>query len=79
MVDYIKLFDKIIKFINWNTLKHTAFKLSTDNKVSKILTKDYLKSTIYHHIFQKDNLSFGISMSSKLKATVARVSLSILS
>lgn len=82
MVDYIKLFDKIIEFINWDTLKHTAFKLNTDNKVSKFFTKDHLKSMIYHHISQKDSLrdlSFGISMSSKLKETVASVSLSTLS
>ncbi|UYZ34252.1 IS4 family transposase [Clostridium beijerinckii] len=82
MVDYIKLFDKIIEFINWDTLKHTAFKLNTDNKVSKFFTKDHLKSMNYHHISQKDSLrdlSFGISISTKLKETVASVSLSTLS
>jgi hypothetical protein len=63
-------------------LKHAVFKLNTDNKISKFFTKDHLKSMIYHHISQKDSLrdlSFGICMSSKLKATVASISLSTLS
>lgn len=82
VVDYIKLFDKIIEFINWNTLKHSAFMLKTDNKVSKFFTKDHLKAMIYFHIMQKDSLrdlSFGIGMSTKVKSIVTSVSLSTVS
>ncbi|GEP64325.1 hypothetical protein CBE01nite_20930 [Clostridium beijerinckii] len=47
MVNYIKLFDIIIEFINWDTLKHSEFKLNADNKISQLFTKDHLKSMIY--------------------------------
>ncbi|QAA30504.1 DUF4372 domain-containing protein [Clostridium manihotivorum] len=82
MVDYIKLFDKIIELINWNTLKHSVVKLNTDNKVSKFFTTGHLKSMIYYHLCQKDSLrdlSSSIGMSKNLKPIVASVSLSTLS
>jgi hypothetical protein len=82
VVDYIKLFDKIIEFINWDTLKYSVFKLNTDNKVSKFFTKEHLKSMIYYHILQKDylrDLSSGICMSKKLKTIIVSVSLGTLS
>lgn len=82
MVDYIKFLDKIIEFINKDTLKHTAFKLNTDNKVYKFFIKDYLKLMIYYHILQKDSLrdlSFGIGMSEKLKVVIVSIRLSIFS
>lgn len=82
MVDYIKLFEKFIEFINWDTLQYSAFKLNTDYKVSKFFTKEHLKTMIYYHIAQKDGLTDTnqcIFMSSKLKTIVKSVSLANLS
>lgn len=82
MVDYIKLFEKFIEFINWDTLQYSAFKLNTDFKISKFFTKEHLKTMLYHHIAQKDGLTDTndcISMSPKLKTIVKSVSLGNLS
>ncbi|MBC8060693.1 MAG: IS4 family transposase [Clostridiaceae bacterium] len=82
MVDYIKLFDKFIELINWETLQYSSFKLNTDYKISRFFTSDHLKTMIYYHIGQKDGLrdtnDCG-SMSLRLKEIVKSVSLSTLS
>lgn len=80
--DYIKLFDKFIELINWDTLQYSAFKLNTDYKVSKFFTKEHLKTMLYYHLEQKAGINdiYGcVSMSTRLKTIVKNVSLGTLS
>lgn len=82
MVNYIKLFDKFIELINWDTLQYSAYKLNTDYKVSKFFTKEHLKTMLYYHLEQKSGLNDiydCVSMSPRLKALVQSVSLGTLS
>lgn len=82
MVNHIKLFEKFIGVINWNILKHSAFKLNTDYKVSKFFTHDHLKTMIYFHLNQNNSLrdiNDCTTLSSRLKEIVKRVSLGTLS
>lgn len=82
MGDYIKLFEKFIELIDWETLQYSTFKLNTDYKVWKFFTKDHLKSMIYFHLAELKGLrelydySF---LSTRLKAVIKGVSLGNLS
>lgn len=52
MGNYIKLFQKFIDIINWNTLKKSTFKLKTNYNI----TQNHLKTLIYFHLAKLDSL-----------------------
>ena len=82
MIDYIRLFDKFVELINWDTLQYSTFKLNTDYKVSKFFTHEHLKTMLYYHLERKDSLrdiKDCISLSHQLKKIVKSVSLGTLS
>jgi hypothetical protein len=81
VIDYIRLFDKFIEQINWNTLQYSAFKLNTDYKISKFFTSDHLKTMLFYHLEQKDSLrdtNKCVCLSPRLKKLLKDVSLSTL-
>lgn len=52
MGNYIKLFEKFIDIINWNTLKKSTFKLKTEYNIAQ----NHLKTLIYFHLPKLDSL-----------------------
>lgn len=52
MTNYIKIFDKFIDIINWNTLKTSTYKLNIDY----LIPQNYLKTLIHFHLIELNSL-----------------------
>lgn len=78
MGNYIKLFEKFIDIINWETLKKSTFKLKTDYNTAK----NHLMALIYFQLAKLDSLRdlhVFMQSDSDLKSIIKGVSLGSLS
>lgn len=52
MDNYIKVFDKFIDLINWETLEVSAYKLNVNYSIAS----NHLKALIYFHLAELNSL-----------------------
>lgn len=78
MDNYIKIFDKFVDIINWDTLKISTYKLNVDYSIAA----NHLKTLMYFHLAELNSLrdiSDFMESNSNLKETIKGVSLGSLS